>query len=305
MTALLTRIRARLTLHTHRRVASLLDGGWASVFHGQSLDFDDLREYVDGDEVRDIDWKASARHSVPLVKRYTDHRRLRLALVVATGRSMDAMSAGGEVKRDLAILLAGMAGWFAVRGGDEVCLVASDGHRTRLGRPESSEAGLEHILRRILAHRGTDDRSTVLDHLEWLSSRLRRRHLVIVVSDEIDLTDAHLRLLRKVSSHHEVLWLTVLEADPLALAATEDIPFDIGATLAGAAAGTVKAGATVPRLLAADPSVSRAYREAEEARRHDSARVLRSAGIVEERVGASAQALPAFHRAAERHRRAR
>src|SRR5699024_249193 len=52
MAALLTRIRARLTLHTHRRVASLLDGGWASVFHGQSLDFDDLREYVDGDEVR-------------------------------------------------------------------------------------------------------------------------------------------------------------------------------------------------------------------------------------------------------------
>ena len=103
MAALLTRIRARLTLHTHRRVASLLDGGWASVFHGQSLDFDDLREYVDGDEIRDIDWKASARHSVPLVKRYTDHRRLRLALVVATGRSMDAAATGGESKRDLEI----------------------------------------------------------------------------------------------------------------------------------------------------------------------------------------------------------
>src|SRR5699024_40359 len=157
-----------------------------------------------GDAIRDIDWKASARHSVPLVKRYTDHRRLRLALVVATGQSMDAMSAGGESKRDLAILLAGMAGWIAVRGGDGVCLVASDGHRTRLSRPESSEAGLEHILRQILAHRGTADPSTVLDHLDWLSSRLRRRHLVIVVSDEIDLTDAHLRLLRKVSSHHEV-----------------------------------------------------------------------------------------------------
>lgn len=305
MTALLTRIRARLTLHTHRRVASLLDGGWASVFHGQSLDFDDLREYVDGDEIRDIDWKASARHSVPLVKRYTDHRRLRLALVVATGQSMDATSAGGESKRDLAILLAGMAGWFAVRGGDEVCLVASDGHRTTLSRPESSEAGLEHLLRRILSHRGTDDRSTVLDHLDWLSSRLRRRHLVIVVSDEIDLTEAHLRLLRKVSSHHEVLWLTVLEADPLALAAGEDIPFDIAAAVPGAGSGTVRAGATVPRLLAGDSGVASAYREAEAARRHDAARVLRSAGIVEERVGASAQALPAFHRAAERHRRAR
>src|SRR5690606_13407145 len=154
MAALLTRIRARLTLHTHRRVASLLDGGWASVFHGQSLDFVDLREYVADVEIRHIDWNASSRHSLPLVKRYTDHRQPRLALVVATGRTMDATATGGESKRDLAILLAGMAGWFAVRGGDEVCLVASDGHRTRITRPESSEAGLEHILRRILAHRG-------------------------------------------------------------------------------------------------------------------------------------------------------
>lgn len=305
MTALLTRIRARLTLHTHRRVASLLDGGWASMFHGQSLDFDDLREYVDGDEIRDIDWKASARHTVPLVKRYTDHRRLRLALVVATGRSMDATAAGGESKRDLAILLAGMAGWFAVRGGDEVCMAAHDGHRVHLTRPESSEAGLEHLLRRILARRGTDDSSTALDLLDWLSTRLRRRHLVIVISDEIDLTDAHLRLLRKMSAHHEILWLTVLEADPLALAAANDTPFDVAGTVAGAAAGTVRSGATVPSLLAADPRVAEAYRAAESARRDSTGRVLRAAGIVEERVGASAQALPAFHRAAERHRRAR
>lgn len=305
MAALLTRIRARLTLHTHRRVASLLDGGWASVFHGQSLDFDDLREYVDGDEIRDIDWKASARHSVPLVKRYTDHRRLRLALVVATGRTMDATATGGESKRDLAILLAGMAGWFAVRGGDEVCLVASDGHRTRITRPESSEAGLEHILRRILAHRGTADTSTVLDHLDWMSSRLRRRHLVIVVSDEIDVTDAHLRLLRKASSHHELLWLTITEADPLAMAADGNIPFDVDAALVGAPTGTVRAGSSVPRALARDSAVARDYRAAEEARRENTARVLRAAGVVSERVGASAQALPAIHRAAERHRRAR
>ncbi|HLR43684.1 MAG TPA: hypothetical protein VK065_00695, partial [Brevibacterium sp.] len=246
-----------------------------------------------------------ARHTVPLVKRYTDHRRLRLALVVATGRSMDATAAGGESKRDLAILLAGMAGWFAVRGGDEVCLAAHDGHRVRLTRPESSEAGLEQLLRRILARRGTSDSSTAIDLLDWLSRRLRRRHLVLVISDEVDVTDAHLRLLRAVSAHHEILWLTVLEADPLELARADAVPFDIGATVGDAADGTVRAGATVPAVLASDARVAEAYRAAETARRDNASRVLRAAGIVEERVGASAQALPAFHRAAERHRRAR
>src|SRR5690606_40379588 len=78
----------------------------------------------------------SRRSSDLLVKRYTDHRRLRLALVVATGRTMDATATGGESKRDLAILLAGMAGWFAVRGGDEVCL-RSEEHTSELQSREN------------------------------------------------------------------------------------------------------------------------------------------------------------------------
>jgi uncharacterized protein (DUF58 family) len=328
--ALLPRIRAQLTLHTHRRVANLLDGGRSSVFHGRSLEFDDLREYVPGDEIRDIDWKASARHSAPLVKRYAEHRRLRLGLVVAAGATMDALAAGGESKRDLAILLAGLAGWFAVRGGDEVCLITGDGRRTRLSRPESSEAGLEHLLRRILAQRGAPDPLTVLDHLAWLSTRLRRRHLLVVVSDEIDLHEGALRLLRRITAHHEILWITIAEADPLALAAEEQRPFDIalaalsgnaphpgagpagamhsGTASAGAPAPTgraVPAGASVPESLTVDEHLRAEYARAEEQRRAEAHRVLRAAGALHETVGATREAVPAFHRLAERHRRVR
>ncbi|RAE29037.1 DUF58 domain-containing protein, partial [Burkholderia multivorans] len=75
MTALLNRIKARMTIHAHRRTRRLLDGDYSSVFHGHSLDFEDLRDYIPGDEIRDIDWKATARHADPLVKRYVAHRR--------------------------------------------------------------------------------------------------------------------------------------------------------------------------------------------------------------------------------------
>ncbi|WP_029087981.1 DUF58 domain-containing protein [Brevibacterium album] len=305
--ALLPRIRAQLTLHTRRRVSGLLEGGRSSVFHGRSLDFDDLREYVPGDEIRDIDWKATARHTAPLVKRYAEHRRLRLGLVVASGATMDALSAGGESKRDLAILLAGIAGWFAVRGGDEVCLATGDGHRTRLSRPESSEAGLEHLLRRILSQRGTADAQTVLDHLAWLSTRLRRRHLLVVVSDEIDLDEDCLRLLRRLTAHHELLWLTVAEADPLALAAEGGTPYDAVAALQAAGGNGVRvpAGAHVPAGLTPDARLREEFARAEEQRRARTHRVLRAAGAVHETVGRTAEAVPAFHRLAERHRRVR
>ena len=63
-TTLLTRVKSKLFVHARRRSRSLLEGEYASVFHGRSLDYDDLRDYVPGDEVRDIDWRATARHAV-------------------------------------------------------------------------------------------------------------------------------------------------------------------------------------------------------------------------------------------------
>ena len=74
-TTMLTRVKSKLFVHARRRSRGLLEGEYASVFHGRSLDYDDLRDYVIGDEVRDIDWKATARHTKPLVKRYVAHRK--------------------------------------------------------------------------------------------------------------------------------------------------------------------------------------------------------------------------------------
>ncbi len=97
-TTLLTRVKSKLFVHARRRSRSMLEGEYASVFHGRSLDYDDLRDYVLGDEVRDIDWKATARHTRPLVKRYVAHRKQNLMLVVDTGRGMAATTRSGEAE---------------------------------------------------------------------------------------------------------------------------------------------------------------------------------------------------------------
>jgi len=129
--ALLTRVKSKLFIVAHRRTWGLLDGEYASVFRGRSLDYDDLREYIPGDEIRDIDWKATARHGAPLVKRYVATRKQTVLLLVDTGRA-------GEPKKDIAIQIAGMLGYLAVRHGDLVGLISGDGESTRMGRPTSS-----------------------------------------------------------------------------------------------------------------------------------------------------------------------
>ena len=79
------------TIHAHRKVRSVLDGEYGSVHKGRSMDFDDLREYVPGDDIKDLDWKASARHGRPLVKRYIATRQHAVLLVVDTGWTMAAL----------------------------------------------------------------------------------------------------------------------------------------------------------------------------------------------------------------------
>ena len=88
------------------------------------MDFDDLREYVLGDDVKDIDWKATARAGRPLIKRYVATRRHAVLLVVDTGRTMAALADATCTKRDVAVLAAGAIGHIAMRHGDAVGLVA-------------------------------------------------------------------------------------------------------------------------------------------------------------------------------------
>ena len=89
---LLTKIKTQLVIHSRRKVTGLLEGQYASLHAGRSLDFSDLRDYLPGDDVSDIDWKASARTGSLLVKRYVADRKHTLFLLVDTGRELAALA---------------------------------------------------------------------------------------------------------------------------------------------------------------------------------------------------------------------
>ena len=95
MASLLRRVKARVALASSRKTLHPLEGAHAAVRRGRSLDFDDLRHYEPGDEVRDIDWRATARQGQLLVKQYVATRRYSLALAVDTSPRMSALAADG------------------------------------------------------------------------------------------------------------------------------------------------------------------------------------------------------------------
>ena len=158
-TSLLRKVKAKTALHAHRKVRSVLDGEHGSIHKGRSMDFDDLREYVLGDDVKDLDWKATARSGRPLVKRFVATRQHAVMLVVDTGRSMSALADATSTKRDVAIFAAGVVAQLATRHGDLVGLLAGPAPpHVSMGRnaaralyipPGSRDVHIERILRTI------------------------------------------------------------------------------------------------------------------------------------------------------------
>ncbi|MFY9712772.1 MAG: DUF58 domain-containing protein [Microbacterium sp.] len=228
MPSLITQVKSKLFIHSSRKSMHALDGAYASLLHGRSLDFEDLRKYEYGDQVRDIDWRATAKQGTPLVKRHRATRMHTVMFVVDTGRSMQALAYDEKSMKDLAVLATGALGVLALRHGDDFTVVYGDADRVRRRAPGRSEGALEHALRTIdTAIRESAAPSARDALLSFVTRTISRRMIVVVVTDEAPVTEQTERTLRRLRVQHDVLWLTLRDADPVLDHATGRIRSDV------------------------------------------------------------------------------
>jgi len=178
---ILKKIR-QIEIRTNRLVTETLAGQYHSVFRGQGMNFEEVREYQPGDEVRAIDWNVTARMNHPFVKRFVEERELTVLLVV------DVSGSGwfGSVepsKRELAAEVASVLAFSALRNNDKVGLVLfSEGVETFVP-PRKGRRHVLRVIREILFYeprrRGTDLPAA----LQFVLRVMRRRAIVVLVSD--------------------------------------------------------------------------------------------------------------------------
>lgn len=272
--SLLSRVKSRLYVRARRPVAHLLEGQYASMHRGRSLDFDDLRDYQPGDEVGDIDWRASARHSAIMVRRYGAERRHRLLFAVAGGRNLGAVSAAGERKADLAVEAVGILGWLALQHGDEVGALVVDARRNERFPFRVGEGELERLLGRIHRDSGSDTAdSDLLALLRQVRDRERQRSLLVVVADEVVMSSELEELIATLSYQHELLWVELADAHPMGLEnSRRQGSFDVAGFWA------------LPRVLQGDAELAEAVVRASDQRNERLLQLLRRAGASYTRI---------------------
>jgi uncharacterized protein (DUF58 family) len=193
------RVRAR------RDVTTSLTGAYRSAFRGQGLTFEELRDYVPGDDVRWLEWNATARLGRPIVKRMREERDVVLALLVDLSPSLEfgsfASSKLDAVRRGAAALAAA-----AIAAQDRIALATFAGGIVEVQRPGTGRSALERVFRALDAP-CTGTFTDAAPALDWASEKLPRHSVVVLISDFLFPDPG--AALRRCASKHDLVGLCV------------------------------------------------------------------------------------------------
>ncbi|MBS1118928.1 MAG: hypothetical protein H6Q90_1156 [Deltaproteobacteria bacterium] len=232
----------RIQFITGRQVADVMAGAYLSVFKGRGMEFDEVRPYVPGDDIRAIDWNVTARTGEPHIKRFVEERELTVMLLVDVSASQD-FGSGRRSKLEAAVELSALLAMSAVNNGDKIGLLLFHGgadlyipprkggkHALRvvrevLARGQAIPGGLSarrtpfplpRAIRRWWAKLQTATRAeprratSIAAALEFCRQVLPRRAVLFLVSDFLD--DGYLQVLRHANRKHDVV--AALITDP-------------------------------------------------------------------------------------------
>ncbi|MBT37054.1 MAG: DUF58 domain-containing protein [Deltaproteobacteria bacterium] len=246
---IMRRVR-EIQVRTGRTVADVLAGEYVSVFKGSGIEFDEVRPYTPGDDIRSIDWNVTARMGEPFVKRYVEERQLTLMLMADVSASQD-FGSGARSKRECAAELCALLAFSAIRNDDKVGLLLFHGDIEQYIPARKGQRHALRVVREVLSHGDDEPRevSRTGGLRRWLAARTRgrlrvprestriakavefflsvhkRKCVVFVVSDFID--DAFEQALHTANRKHDVVAVLVsdrreLEIDDIGLIALED-----------------------------------------------------------------------------------
>ncbi|MFV2065332.1 MAG: DUF58 domain-containing protein [Pirellulales bacterium] len=229
-----------IQVHTGRQVADVLAGQYVSVFKGRGIEFDEVRPYVPGDDVRTIDWNVTARMGAPYVKRYVEERQLTLMVMADISSSQDFGSATRS-KREATAELCALLAFSANYNDDKVGLTLFHGGIEQYIPARKGQKHALRVVREVLTHgTGETPEELAADHarrrrwrwlpfgrrrawwrtgrqstnvsgaLEFLMSVTTRKTVCFVVSDFLD--DNYLQAMQSANRKHDVI--AVLITDP-------------------------------------------------------------------------------------------
>jgi uncharacterized protein (DUF58 family) len=203
----------RIDITTNRLVTDVFAGAYHSVFKGRGMEFDEVREYQPGDDIRAIDWNVTARTGLAHIKKYVEERELTVMILVDASASVHFASTN-QLKNKLAAEIAAVLAFAAIRNNDKVGLLMFTGEPELFIPPKKGKAHVLRVIREILYFKPKGQSTNLPKVLEYLAKVLRRRSTVFVISDFLDPKADYAPMrksMRIANQHHDLIAITLTD----------------------------------------------------------------------------------------------
>ena len=202
----------KIRILTNRLIDDQLAGDYHSTFKGQGVEFDEVRPYTVGDDVRTIDWNVTARTGIPFIKRFSEERELTVLFLVDVSGSQSYGTAGRS-KMQLAAELTALLALTAIRNQDKIGLILFSDKIVKYIPPRKGRDSVMRLVREVLAAEDDAEGGTdIAEALKFLNGVQKRRAVVFLVSDFLEEAERWQTLLRATASHHDMVCVPV--SDP-------------------------------------------------------------------------------------------
>lgn len=192
----------KIRILTSRLVDEHFSGEYHSVFKGQGIEFDEVREYVPGDDVRSIDWNVTARMGHPFVKRFSEERELTVIFLVDISGSQ-CFGSRTRTKAEVAAEVACLLALSAIKNQDKIGLILFSDRIEKSIPPKKGRTAVMRLVREVLASEETRRGTDIAGALRFLNNVQKRKAVVFLISDFMD--EGFERELRTSSRHHDII----------------------------------------------------------------------------------------------------
>ena len=202
---LLKKVR-RIEIRTSHLVNEALAGQYHSAFKGRGMEFEEVRPYQVGDDIRSIDWNVTARYGEPYVKIFREERELTVLLAVDLSRSQE-FGSRVQLKRELVAEIGATLAFSAIKNNDKVGLVCFTDHVEKFVPPRKGSSHVLRVIRELLAFEPSGRGTNIAAALDHVNRMLRRRMVMFLISDFQDT--GYEQAMRIAKRRHDVILVNV------------------------------------------------------------------------------------------------
>lgn len=204
----INKIKANISIYSNKKTSNYLDGAYKSIYRGKSMNFENLREYVINDDIKNIDWKTSAKTNKLYVKQFISEKKHNILFIIDNSINMSADTNFHENKKNIALFTIGTISYIAIKNNDYIGLLYQESNNIIYKPFKSNLYSLEKYLYEYDNSNISNDYD-INELIDYTYENISKRMIIVLITDIKGIDSINKSTLRKINNYNDLLIVNI------------------------------------------------------------------------------------------------